>query len=134
MASTRPAAPGLDASDALTADGACLLSVTPDTKRKPLRATVRMTRCSFPLSPTAFLAALMRLVSVDSDTIRPPPHRRNEVVLAHHAVTVADQVRQQVKDLRFDRHKHGATPQLTAVGVERVIGEPKGHGISPEDR
>ena len=38
----------------------------------PCAATVRISRCSPPLSPTAFRAALMRLVRVDSETMRPP--------------------------------------------------------------
>ncbi len=42
------------------------------TKRMPLRAMVRISFCSSPLSPIALRAALMRLVSVESDTTRPP--------------------------------------------------------------
>ena len=42
------------------------------TKRRPLRGTVRISLWSSPLSPIALRAALMRLVSVESDTIRPP--------------------------------------------------------------
>ncbi len=42
------------------------------TKRMPLRGTVRISACCSPLSPTALRAAVMRLVSVESDTIRPP--------------------------------------------------------------
>jgi hypothetical protein len=41
-------------------------------KRRPLRGMVRISCCFRPLSPTAVRAALIRLVSVDSDTIRPP--------------------------------------------------------------
>ena len=44
---------------------------TSPTKRKPRRAMVRISFCSSPLSPIAFRAALMRLVRVDSETIRP---------------------------------------------------------------
>ena len=33
---------------------------------------VRISFCASPLSPTALRAALMRLVKVESDTIRPP--------------------------------------------------------------
>jgi hypothetical protein len=46
--------------------------LTGPTKRRPLRATVRITACSAPLSPTARRAALIRLVSVESDTALPP--------------------------------------------------------------
>ena len=45
---------------------------TSPTKRRPLRAMVRISFCSSPLSPIALRAALMRLVRVESDTIRPP--------------------------------------------------------------
>ena len=47
-------------------------SRTSPTKRTPLRAIVRMVCWRSPLSPTARRSELMRLVSVDSDTIRPP--------------------------------------------------------------
>ena len=46
-------------------------SLTSPTKRKPLRATVRISRCSSPLSPTALRTALIWLAKVDSETIRP---------------------------------------------------------------
>ena len=44
---------------------------TVPTKRNPLRATVRISRCSSPLSFKARRAALIRLASVDSETTRP---------------------------------------------------------------
>ena len=46
-------------------------SRTVPTKRRPFRKTVRIRRCCTPLSPTARRAALIRLVNVDSETIRP---------------------------------------------------------------
>ena len=64
--------PGADASKVRMVEGSCRPSDTSATNRMPLRATVRISRCSPPVSPTAFLAALMRLVSVESETIRPP--------------------------------------------------------------
>ena len=47
------------------------VDVTAPTKRKPFRDIVRTSRCCPPLSPTALRTALMRLSSVESDTIRP---------------------------------------------------------------
>ena len=47
-------------------------SLTSPTKRNPLRAMVRIKRCSSPLSPIALRTALIWLVKVDSETIRPP--------------------------------------------------------------
>ncbi len=55
-----------------TGAGTCFWMRTSPTKRSPFLGMVRISRCSPPLSPTAFRAALMRLVRVDSETIRPP--------------------------------------------------------------
>ena len=46
-------------------------TLTTPTNRKPLRGTVRINRCSSPLSPIALRAALMRVVKFDSETKRP---------------------------------------------------------------
>ena len=46
-------------------------SRTVATKRKPLRGSVLMRRCSSPESPIAFRAAFRRVVSAASDTLRP---------------------------------------------------------------
>ena len=46
-------------------------AATSPTKRIPLRATVRISRCSSPLSSIARRTALMRLDSVESETTRP---------------------------------------------------------------
>ncbi len=51
--------------------GAGIWSCNVPTKRKPLRAMVRIRLCCSPLSPMALRAALMRLVRVESDTTRP---------------------------------------------------------------
>src|SRR5690606_34620880 len=59
------------ASGAASISGSLPTSLTSATKRKPLRATVRMSFCSWPLSPIAVRAALMWLVRVDSETMRP---------------------------------------------------------------
>ena len=48
------------------------LTSTGAMKRNPFLAKVRMKFCLSPLSPIAFLTALIRLVRVDSETIRPP--------------------------------------------------------------
>jgi hypothetical protein len=46
-------------------------SLTSPMNRNPLRVTVRIRRCSWPLSPIALGAALMWLARVDSEMIRP---------------------------------------------------------------
>src|SRR5665213_1937403 len=47
-------------------------SRTSPTKRTPLRGRVLIRRCSVPLSPMALRTALMRVLSADLDTMRPP--------------------------------------------------------------
>jgi len=53
------------------ANGVADPSRTSPTKRKPFRGTVRISFWPLPLSPIAIRAALIRLVRVESDTIRP---------------------------------------------------------------
>ena len=61
---------------------------TSPTKRKPLRAMVRISLWSLPLSPTALRAALIRLVRVDSETIRPSQIVVDQIVLADDPVAI----------------------------------------------
>ena len=49
----------------------CCSSRTTPTKRNPLRGSVLISRCCPPLSPIALRAALIRVVSADSETLRP---------------------------------------------------------------
>ena len=96
-------------------------SLTSPTKRKPLRATVRMRRCSSPLSPTALRTALMQLVSVDSETIPSAPDPFDHVILADDTLAVSQQIDQQIKDLRSKRDLVGTARQLAPVDVECAI-------------
>ena len=70
-------------------------------KRKPRRWMVLINACLSPSSPIAFRAALIRLLSAASETIRPVPDGVEQFVLADHAVAIADQVHQQIENLRF---------------------------------
>ena len=106
-------------------------SSTVPTKRMPLRAMVRISRCSSPLSPTALRAALMRLVSVESDTMRPPQTDGDQIVLAHHAVAILHEVKQQVEHLRLDRDQFRAAPKLAPVGIKYMIFKAKLHRAAP---
>ena len=54
-----------------TAAGFPASSLTIPTKRIPLRGNVLIRRCASPLSPIAVRAALMQVVSADSETMRP---------------------------------------------------------------
>ena len=88
-------------------DGPCSSRTAP-TKRKPLRGSVLISRCSSPLSPIAPRAALMRVVSAASETMRPLPDGGDQVVLADHALPVADQVVEQIEHLRRQRRSASA--------------------------
>src|SRR5262245_34370879 len=80
------------AADAARSSGA---SLTSPTKRNPLRARVRTKRCSSPLSPIALRTALMWLVSVDSETMRPV--RIQKRILADDVLAVLHEVEQEIE-------------------------------------
>jgi hypothetical protein len=58
------------------------------------------------------------------------PYRGDQIVLADHALAVADQVEKHVKGLRRQRNRIGALAQLPLVGVERKILEQIAHSVS----
>ena len=74
-----------------------------------------------PVSPTAVRAALMRLVSVDSETMRPCQMRLDQIVLGDDAVAVLDQVNQQIEHLRLDCDILAAAGQFAHGGVEHMV-------------
>src|SRR5262249_18355364 len=55
------------------------------------------------------------------------PHRRDQIVLAHHAIGIAHEMDEQIEHLRRDRDGFAAAQQLASVGVENVIGKKKLH-------
>jgi hypothetical protein len=55
------------------------------------------------------------------------PHRREQIVLAHHAFSVLDEISQQVEDLWLDGDQPASATELTAVSVENAIFEPVTH-------
>jgi hypothetical protein len=59
------------------------------------------------------------------------PNGTNEVVLADDALPVPNQVVEQVKDLRRDRHCIRPAMQFTLFSVKRVIVEEKAHVAIP---
>jgi hypothetical protein len=105
------------------ADAVELSSPKVPTKRIPLRAIVRISFCSSPLSPTALRAALMRLVSVESDTTRPPQTD---------AVAILDQENQQIEDLRLDRNRLGTAAQFAPSGIKCMTSKNKLHVLAPK--
>ena len=100
--------------------------MTSPMKRTPLRATVRISLCSSPVSPTARRAALIRLVSVDSKTTR-PFQIASEIIPCQHALAVADQIEQEIKHLRLERDQRVRPPQFAALGIEHEILEMDRH-------
>ena len=98
-------------------------SRTAPTKRRPLRASVLIRRCSAPLSPIAHRAALIRVVSVDSETMRPPQIAATRSSLLATRSRFLIKIGQQVEHLRLDRDRNGAMTQLAPIGVESVIFE-----------
>ena len=62
---------------------------------------VRINFWSLPLSATALRAALILLVNVDSETIR-PPDVGDQIILTDDAIAVLHEIDQQVEHLRFE--------------------------------
>src|SRR5215510_693791 len=56
------------------------------------------------------------------------PDRRDQVILAHDAVSVLDQVNQQVEYLRLQRNQLGAAPKLSSVRIKYMIFKKELHG------
>jgi hypothetical protein len=80
------------------------------------------------LSPTAVRAALIRLVSVDSDTIRPPQTEAIRSSLADDAVAVLYQVDQKIEHLRFDMDSALCAPQFAP---SRLISQSRKLSVIP---
>jgi hypothetical protein len=49
------------------------------------------------------------------------PHRGQKIVLADDVLSILDQIKQQVEDLRLDRNHPRSTKQLAAIRIERVV-------------
>ena len=108
--------------------------LTSPTNRNPLRAIVRIRRCSSPLSPIALRTALMWLVRVDSETIRPPQTASSSSSLLTTRSRFSHQIEQQVEDLRPDGDRLGPARQLPPVGVEHIVFEHELHVGAPSAR
>src|SRR4030095_5991651 len=64
---------------------------------------------------------------------RPPPNRSDKVVFANHAVTVLDEIQQQVEHLRLKRDELRAPPKLPAIRIEYLVFKAKLH-VRPRGR
>jgi len=51
------------------------------------------------------------------------PHVLDQIVLAHHAVTVANEIEQKIENLRIDGDEIGAPAQFLPVDINCVIFE-----------
>ena len=101
---------------------------TAPTKRRPLRGMVRISFWSSPLSPTALRAALMRLVSVDSDTIRPPQTAAIRSSLLTTRSRFCTRYTRRSNTWGSTAIGSGTAAKLAAVGIERMIVKEKLHG------
>ena len=68
----------------------------------------------------------MRVVSVDSDTMRPPQTAWIRSSRLTTLVMVGDQASQHVEHLRLDGDKRLAAAQFASAGIEREVFEPQG--------
>src|SRR5215471_21773502 len=62
------------------------------------------------------------------------PDRRDEVVLAHDAVSVRDQVQQQVEYLRLQSNQLRAAAKLPSIGIKYMIFKKEFHETLSGDR
>ncbi len=72
-----------------------------------------------PLTFNRLSAELAILVARINDPTT--PHGAQQIVLSDDAVTILDEVGQQIEHLRLDRNGLAATPQLTAHHVKHVV-------------
>ena len=108
-------------------------SSTAQTKRTPLRATVR----NQPLLIATVADRFARGVdtAVKSRVRHDPaaPNRSDKVVLANHAITVLDEIQQQVEHLRLKRDEPRVPPKLPTIRIEYLVFKAKLH-VRPRGR
>ena len=61
------------------------------------------------------------------------PHGGNQIVLAYDSIAVADEVMQQIKNLRLDRNTIFTAQQFLPVGIERKVFESVDHSSRPRE-
>ena len=81
---------------------------TSPTKRSPLRAMVRISFWSWPLSPTRLARGVDAAGQCRIRHDPAVPDRRDEIVLADDAIAVLDQANQQIEHLRLDGNGLGS--------------------------
>src|SRR5262249_32709383 len=55
------------------------------------------------------------------------PYRGNEIVSAHNAIAVLQQIKQKVENLRLHRNRFGVARELALVTIENAASEDKLH-------
>jgi hypothetical protein len=61
----------------------------------------------------------------------PVPYPSDQVVLADHAVAIADQKSEEVEDLRLDRDERAFGTQLAPLEIENVVSEKEQQAVAP---
>ena len=51
------------------------------------------------------------------------PNRRNQIIGGDDALTIANKILQQIKDLRFDSNKIEPAPQFSPVDIKGIVFE-----------
>ena len=74
-----------------------------------------------PLSPIACRAALMRVSSAASETVRPSHTAVEQVILTDDALAIADQIFQEIEDLGFHGTQNTASAQFAPSGIEDAV-------------
>jgi hypothetical protein len=55
------------------------------------------------------------------------PDRGNEIVLADHAVTIGEQINEEIENLRLHSNQAGAVAQLTSLSIKHMVAKTKSH-------
>ena len=76
----------------------------------------------------------MRVVSAESETIRPLQTLVDQLVLADHPVAIAHQIDEKVEHLRLERDPLAAAAQFATLDIEHMIAERESHGTPRPDR
>ena len=82
---------------------------------------VRIDLWALPSSPIAVRAALMRLLSAESEIARSPQTLSDQFVLADEAVALLDQKKQQIEHLRLQGNPNAVPAQLAELAVKLMI-------------
>jgi len=69
----------------------------------------------------------MRVVKFDSETKRPNQTASSQVILGDHALSILNEINQQIENLRLDEDLLGPSPKLAPVDIQGVVLKEKLH-------